>query len=146
MQQRDYILRLIEQAGAVLKRLLDLVLQRAAAPGDVEQQLQDTMRQVGFDIELARLADPASLERMVAPHGEVEPGRGWLIAECLYVDGVDAQLDGRVTRATQSLEKALRLFRLFDRDALLPTGFPEAAQRIRDIESRLQELANGLTE
>jgi hypothetical protein len=145
MFQRDYILRMIEQAGAVLKAVLDLVLRRAAAAGEVEGRLRTTMQQAGFDLEFARLADPASLERMVAPDGSLEPGRGWLIAECLYVDGIDAEMDGDEVRAKQSLEKALRLFYLFDPDTPIPTGFPEAAERIVDIEGRLLNLGNGHT-
>ena len=143
MPQRDYILRMIEQAGAVLRRILDLVLARAAQPGEVDRELRSAMGQVGFDLDFARLADPESLERMVAPDGALEPGRGWLVAECLYVDGLEAELSERPLDAAHSYEKALRLYKLLAPDAILPSGFPEAAERIAALEVRLQALGNG---
>jgi hypothetical protein len=143
MQQRDYILRMIEQVGAILVALRERILGRAVTSGQVESQLRSTLQQVGFDLDIARLADPASLEQMVAPTGELDPTRGWMVAEALYLDGLEAQIDDRADQARASLEKALRLFRLFDPRYLIPTGFPEAKERIEEIEERLRELGNG---
>lgn len=145
MQQRDFILRMIEQAGAILVALRARILKRVAGTADVHRELRRTLQQVGFDLDLARLADPPSLERMVAPTGELDPTRGWMVAEVLYLDGLEAQLDGRDIDAAQSLEKALRLFRLFDPRHLIPSGFPEAKERIDEIEERLRELGDGRT-
>ncbi len=146
MQQRDYILRMIEQVGAILVALRQRILGRAIQPAEVRAELRSTLQQVGFSLDLAQLADAASLERMVAPTGELDPARGWLVAEVLYLDGLDAQLDGRDDTARASFEKALRLFRLFDPRNPIPSGFPEALERMRDIETRLRELGNGREE
>ncbi|NIM49536.1 MAG: hypothetical protein GTN78_22135 [Gemmatimonadales bacterium] len=140
MYHRDYILRMIEQVGAVLRRLREMILKQAGESTTVKQELNKAVQQVGFDLDLARIADGPTLERMVAPTGELEPGRGWLVAEALYLDGLEAHIEGRALEARRSLDKALRLYRLLEPDALLPTGFPEAADRIREIEDRLREL------
>lgn len=139
MLQRDYILRMIEQAGAVLVALRKRILGRSVQSAELEATLRDTLHQVGFDLDIARLADPGSLERMVAPTGELDPTRGWLVAESLYLFGLEAQLEGREDVARDSLTKALRLFRLFDPRNLIPTGFPEAQVRIEEIEDLLKE-------
>jgi hypothetical protein len=143
VQQRDYILRMIEQVGAILVALRERILKRAVGTAEVHRELRRTLQQVGFDLDLARLADPPSLERMVAPTGELDPTRGWMVAEALYIDGLEAQLDGRDVDACRSLGKALRLFRLFDPRHLIPSGFPEAKERIDEIEERLRELGDG---
>lgn len=146
MQQRDYILRMIEQAGAILVALRQRILRRTIQPSEVQAELRSTLQQVGFALDLAQLADAASLERMVAPTGELDPARGWLVAEVLYLDGLEAQLGGKEVLARASFEKALRLFRLFDPRNPIPSGFPEALERMRDIETRLRELGNGREE
>lgn len=140
LPSRDYIIRQIEQMGTVLRALLGMVLNRSASPGEVRAQLHETLQQVGFDIEIALVADADTLIRMVAPTGEVEPGRMWLIAEAMYVEGLDAALDGRETEARFTLEKALRLFQMFDASAPVVSGFPEARERIEEIEDRLRYL------
>jgi len=137
---RDYIIRQIEQMGAVLRALLGMVLNRSASPGEVRAKLQETLQQVGFDIEIALVADADTLTRMVAPTGEVEPGRAWLIGESMYLEGLDAALDGRETEARFALEKALRLFQLLDASTPVVSGFPEARERVEEIEDRLRRL------
>ena len=126
--------------GVVLRALLQMVLNRSASPGEIRAKLQDVLQQVGFDIEIALVADADTLIRMVAPTGEVEPGRAWLIAESMYLDGLDAELDGREAEARFTLEKALRLFRMFDASAPVVSGFPEARERVEEIEGRLRCL------
>ena len=140
MYQHDYILRMIEQIGAVLIALRKMILGRGSTPGAIDRELRKVLQQVGFDLDLARLADADTLQRMIAPTGELEPGRGWMVAETIYLDGLDAQVEGRTTEARVSFQKAVSLYRLFDPGILLPPGFPEAAERITEIETRLADL------
>lgn len=126
--------------GVVLRALLQMILNRQASPSEVRAALQQVLTQVGFDLDIALVADADTLLRMVAPNGEVEPGRGWMVAEAMYLDGLDAALDGRASEAHYSLEKARRLFRMFDRSTPLVAGFPEAQARIREIETRMAQL------
>ncbi len=135
--QRDYVLRLIEQAGAVLRRALDLILGRKGSPGEVAEQLRTALGFTGLDLDIVRVLDGEALVLLIAPAGEAEPGRCWLVAETLYLDGLEAQLDGRSDEARASLAKARLLFRLLEPDAVLPRGFPEAAARVREIDERL---------
>jgi len=138
MPQRDYILRLIEQAAAVLKALRILITKGSADPAEVDRQLRQTLGQLGFDLDVARLADAESLERIVAPTGEIEPTRAWLVAEAMYIDGLEAEARGSEEEARVSFEKALRLFRLFDPRLLLPAGSSSALERIAEIEQKLR--------
>jgi len=131
---------MIEEMGMVLVRLREIILGRASSRQHVEGEVQKVLRGIGFDFDIARMADAETLERMVAPTGNVEPARAWLIAEGFYLEGLEAQLDDRAGDARASFGKALRLYRLVAPDALLPTGFTEANERITEIEQRLLEL------
>ncbi len=142
MYQRDYILRMIEQVGAVLVALRERILKRVAQRGQVEEELRQTLQGVGFDLDLARLADPESLERLVAPTGELDTTRGWMVAEALYLQGLECQLSDHAHDARNYFEKALRLYRLFDPRNPIPTGFPEAAERVQELEERLAGLTD----
>jgi len=143
MPQRDYILRLIEQAAAVLKALRILITKGAADPAEVDRQLRETLGQLGFDLDVARFADAESLERIVAPTGDVEPTRAWLVAETMYIDGLEAEVRGSVEEARLSFEKSLRLYRLFDPRILMPAGAPAALERIAEIEQKLEQTTEG---
>lgn len=140
MHQKDYILRLIEQAGAMLIALRNLILGRGASRREIEEHFRAASRVAGLDLQLARLATPDTLALMVAPTGEVEPGRCWLLAELLYLDGLHAQLEERAADARTSYEKAERLFSLLEPGGALLVGFPEAAERIAEIRGRLSAL------
>jgi hypothetical protein len=140
MPQRDYILRVIEQIGVILKALREMILNRSTGAGQVRAELQKVFQKIGFDIEVALIADTETLVRMIAPSGELDPGRAWLVAEAMYLDGLDAALEEQVPHARLSLEKALRLFRMFDASTPIPAGFSEARERVREIEERLAGL------
>lgn len=117
-----------------------MILGRKGSVGEVRAELQRVLRQVGFDLDIALVADADTLVRMIAPTGELEPARGWLVAEAMYLDGLEAVLDGRVPEARHSLEKALRLYQMFDASTPVAGGFPEAEARVREIEERLRDL------
>lgn len=138
--QRDYILRIIEQAAAVLRELLTRVRGRGAGRDEVARDLRRAAGLGGLDLDILRLCDGPTLLQLVTPGGEPEPARTWLAAETLYLDGLTAELDGAADDAESSLAKALMLFRLIEPGPLLPTGIPEATDRVRDIEQRLARL------
>ena len=140
MAQRDYILRMIEQMGEILIALRNTIVGGTASARIIEEKLEAAASQSGLDLGLARAASPETIQMMVAPMGEVEPGRCWLVAEILYLDGLHAQLDGRSDEADASFRKSLPLYVMLEPRGLF-LGIPEAPERIREIEERLASLS-----
>ena len=140
MAQRDYILRMIEQMGEILISLRNMIVGGTASARIIEEKLEAAASQSGLDLSLARAASPETIQMMVAPMGDVEPGRCWLVAEVLYLDGLHAQLDGRPEEADASFRKSLPLYVLLEPRGLF-IGLPEASERIREIEERLASLS-----
>lgn len=143
MAQRDYILRLIEQMGAALVALRNRILGRRADPTRIDEELSALAGQGGLDLDLLRGFSGDTLRMLVSPAGEVEPGRCWLMAELLYLDGLQAQVEERWEDARASLSKAGLLYALVAPRGGMLVGFPEAAERRDDIAARLAELDGG---
>ena len=143
MPQRDYILRLIEQMGGVLAELRRRILGRKADPASVQDELMSVSGRAGFDLELLRGFEGDTLRMLVAPTGEVEPARCWMMAEVLYLDGLEAEVEGRVDDARASLEKARLLFTLIEPAGGMLLGLAEAGDRVREIDERLPALPSG---
>lgn len=139
MPQRDYILRLIEQLGAALAALRRRILSRADEPSAVHDELTRLSGQAGFDMALLRALSADTLHMLVSPTGEVEPARCWLMAELLYLDGLQAREEERQDDAVASLAKARLLFGLIEPGGGMLVGFPEAAERALEIEEMLRE-------
>jgi len=139
MPQRDYILRLIEQLGAALAALRRRILSREHDPSALHEELARISGQAGFDMALLRALSADTLHMLVSPTGEVEPARCWLTAELLYLDGLQARGEERRDDAAASLAKARLLFSLVEPGGGMLVGFPEAAERVREIEGLLQD-------
>ena len=141
MPQRDYILRLIEQLGQALIRVRKMILGEAPDGGArVDDELRLVGRRAGVDLDIARAATPETLLLLVAPTGEADPGRCWVLAEMLYLDGMQAEAEGRAAAALASYDKAARLFRILEPGGAFLTGWPEAGERLREIEERAAAL------
>ncbi len=140
MERRDYILRMIEQIGGALIAMRNRILGRRTTPARIEEDLQALAGRSGFDLDVIRGLSGDTLHMLVAPSGEVEPGRCWLIAELLYLDGLEAEVEERADDARTSFEKARTLFSLIAPGGGMLVGFPEAEDRFRDIEARLGAL------
>lgn len=140
MERRDYILRMIEQMGAALIAARNRILGRRTDPARVEDELQALAGRGGMDLDLIRGFSGDTLHMLVSPSGEVEPGRCWLMAELLYLDGLEADVEGRSEDARTSLEKARTLYRLIAPGGGMLVGFPEAEARFQDIDARLGAL------
>jgi hypothetical protein len=140
MPQRDYILRLIEQIGQALIRIRRMILREEPAVARIDDELRLVGRRAGVDLDVARVATPDTLVLLVAPTGEPDPGRCWVLAEMLYLDGMRAEAEGRVGAALAGYDKAARLFRIIEPGGAFLTGWPEASERLRDLEERAQAL------
>lgn len=140
MVQRDYILRIIEELGAVLIALRNAILGGSARATEMEDTLRRAAGAAGMNLDLARAASIDALPAMMAPTGDVDPARCWLLAEVLMTDGMRLLHDGEAERARSSLAKAAALFRLVAPLGAYLTGFPEAHERIKEIEEVLAGL------
>lgn len=118
MVQRDYILRMIEELGAALIALRKAIFGGRAAAGEVEDTLRRAAGSAGMHIELARAASVEALPAMVAPTGEVEPARCWVLAEALMTDGVFRLQNGDSTRPGRRWPKRPRSSNWWARGAL----------------------------
>lgn len=139
MPQRDFILRQIEMLGAALIAIRKKIVGGGAAEGEVETGLQEVSQQGGLALDLARAATPDTLRLLVAPTGEIEPGGCWLLAETLYLDGLHARSTGEMERALDSFAKARMLFSLLKPMGAFLVGFPEASDRIGEIDALFDE-------
>jgi len=139
MQQRDYILRMIEQLGSALARVRKMIIGRGA-PRAIDDALAQASDQAGFDITLLRSFTVGTLHMFVAPVGDVDPTRCWLMAEVLYLDGLQASLEGRDADALDSLIKARSLYDLIRPMGGMLVGMPEASARISEIDELIEAV------
>lgn len=140
--QRDYILRIIEQLGAALVEIRRRILRQQDA-GEIREDLAETATKAGLDLELLRALDASTLVMLVSSGGDVELAKCWLMAELLYLDGLEKELrdaDGR-----DSLYKARMLYDLIRPMGASIVGLPEAAARIAEIDDRLDGSSGTLS-
>ena len=138
-QSGDYILRMIERFGQFAIALRKLILGDGGS-GEVGNLLLSTARHAGLDLDIARIATPETLMLLVAPSGELEPARCWMCAETLYLDGLAAEQAGDPQRALDSYAKARMLFSAVAPMGAFLAGYPEAKERVEEIEARVQGL------
>src|SRR6478672_11151711 len=89
MYRYDYVLRLIERLGQVLRTVRDRLLRRELANDDLRAEVQEIAREAGLDLAFARRLDPATLVAWLAPIPDrVDADRVWLMAELLHVEAL----------------------------------------------------------
>ena len=132
--RRDYILRMIEQMGAVFARLRQLILGGERA----EEKLHAAAQQAGVNLDMARALDAESLIALLAPDAQADVTRVWVMAELLFLDGLQASQRGNDALAREAWGKAIRLYGALDPGII--GGLPEAAARITELEGRLGGL------
>jgi hypothetical protein len=143
MEQRDYILRMIEQFGRFALALRRLITGGGAGSQRARDQLTSVAQNAGLDLDLARVATAETLLMLAAPTGELDPARCWMYAETLYLDGLDAELSGDVERAWSAYGRARALFAAVAPMGAFLVGFPEARERIEEIDDRMAALESG---
>lgn len=94
MYRHDYILKLIERVGAALLALRNRILHRAPDDAAIRAEIVEIAQQAGLDIAVARRLDPSLLLTWLAPTGEPDPARLWLMSELLYLEGLRAMESG----------------------------------------------------
>jgi hypothetical protein len=135
--QRDYILRQIEEAGSVLRTVLSRILGRTARHDETSLDLKRAAQMGGIDFDLLRVCDPATARMIAQQAAAADPSRLWLAAEMLYVEGMGERMERGEPAGEANLSKAYLLYGLVQPTIRLPGGFPEAAERMREIEELL---------
>jgi hypothetical protein len=130
--RRDYILRLIERFGRALRTLRDRILKREVDAATAVAEIHDVAEQAGIDLDLARRLDPASLSLWLAPGDDVDQPRLWLIAELLYLTGL--QTTGTDAAAARGdFERSLMLHSRLPADWKPSDGFVTAGERVAEL-------------
>jgi hypothetical protein len=137
MFRQDYILRLIEQFGRALAALLAKIIGRQLSPAEVHAQIAVVAAQSGLSLDVARGLDPAMLLMWLAPRGDIDPGKFWLMAELLYLEGVQAREEGDDVRARADLERARVLLLKLEPDWRPQADLASARERLAEVESAL---------
>jgi hypothetical protein len=138
MLRRDYILRLIEQFARALIALRDRILKREISSAEARGEIEQICRDAGADLDIARQLDPAMLVMWLAPTGEIDEGKFWLLAELLFLTALDSRESGTADRGRADFQRALALLRKLPPDWRPSDGLPTPNERVMEI-SRLIE-------
>ena len=132
MYRHDYILKLIERFGAALISLRDRILRRTREETSVAAEIHEIARQAGLDLTVARQLEPASLLMWLAPTGQPDPAKLWLMAELLYLEGFRAKGLGE-ERWRGDLERALAILITLPPDWRPDERLTAAGERAKEI-------------
>ena len=133
--RQDFIIRIIEQFGRALAALLHKITGRQLSPAEVHAQIAEVASQSGLQLEVARTLDPAMLLMWLAPRGDddIDPGKFWLMAELLFLEGVQAQEQGHVAAARADFERAHLILSKLAPDWRPQADLASAGERLGDI-------------
>jgi len=132
MYRHDYILRIIERFGRALTALRDRILKRSAASDVTMSEIQEIAEAAGLDLGVARNLDPTMLLMWLAPSGAPDPGRLWLMAELLYLEGLRGMAEGAVSWRGD-LERALVILESLPPEWRPGEPFASAGERASEI-------------
>lgn len=109
MLQRDYILRMIEEMGLFLQRLMGY---KTAQQVEQALVLIDTAGRtlIGLDMRAIRILSAGEIIHLVGPPGKLNAGKYFVIASLLKEDARFRDLAGETGLATKHRLKAMVLF------------------------------------
>ncbi len=111
MYETDYILRIIQQMGAILRRMMDEL--RGERPGDVYETSREALQLLlGLPPALADSLTADGLVALLSPGGIFDPERGRLAAEVFVRRAQAGVMAGLDESAAADRVKALRLIEL----------------------------------
>jgi len=135
MYRHDYILKLIERFGAALISLRDKILRRSREEIGIRAEIHGIAHEAGLDIGVARSLEPESLLMWLAPTGQADPAKLWLMAELLYLEALDRKASGE-REWLGDLKRALAILVTLPvewRPGLAFTAAGERAEEIREL-------------
>lgn len=136
MYEKDYILRIIDQAGVMLRAMLAAI--REQRPDQVEETSLEALTLIlGIPPVLADSLSPSGLVTLLSAGGGFDAKRGRLAAE-VYVRRVQAdRLTGPADAGQSDLAKALRLI-----GAVIETGDADDVAEARALLAELDGRAS----
>lgn len=142
MFRQDYIMRLIEQFARVLATLLHRIRGRQVSAEVARTEIAAIARQCGLDLDVARGLDSTMLRMWLAPRGEIDPGRFWLMGELLLIEGIQSREEGASAAARADLQRALTVFSEIDPAWRPQPDLPSAGERVSEIRQALDESSS----
>lgn len=133
MYRRDYVLRLIERFGRILIALRNRILGRQITAEDLRREIHDIAQQAGLDLDLARRLEPQMLLMWLAPTGEIDEPKFWLMAELLYLEAMDAREVAAGDAGRSDLERANAIFARLPSEWKPSSGLASAGERCAEI-------------
>ena len=134
--RHDYIIRLIERFGAVLRSLRDRILRREREDLSARAEIADIARHAGLDLDVARTLPPDLLMMWLAPTGEADPAKLWLMAELLYLEALDRRTSGE-EGWRDDFERASSLLVRLEPSWRPGDGFSSAVERLVEMRQML---------
>jgi hypothetical protein len=140
MYRYDYVLRLIERLGQVLRTLRDRLLRRELSNEDLLGELQEIAREAGLDVAFARRLDPTTLATWLAPTLDATgTDRVWLMAELFYVEAQVWRAAGHTQRADADFRRALALFTRLPATWRPQADEPTAGERVAELQTLIAD-------
>ena len=137
MYRRDYLLKLIARFAQALVALRDHLRGRGAEPAEALPTIREIAADAGLDLTIARSLDPVSLLIWLAPTGEIDTPRLWLMAELLYLEALQGRSQGVQWRA--DAERALAIASRLEPDWRPAEGLATPAERAMELRQMLSE-------
>ena len=119
--------------------MLHKITGRELSPAEVHAQIAAVASQSGLQLDVARSLDPAMLLMWLAPRGDadIDPGKFWLMAELLFLEGMHARAEGHVEAARADLDRARLILSKLPPDWRPQTDLSTAGERLEDIANAL---------
>jgi hypothetical protein len=138
MYQRDYILRLIERFGKTLIALRNRILKREQEQSITLAEIHEIATQAGLDYDVARRLDPSTLLMWLSPGGQTDPPRMWLMAELLYLEGLQARTSDPAA-GRPDFERAQAIVATLPADWRPSDDFCTAGERAAELQGLLAQ-------
>jgi hypothetical protein len=140
MIRSDYIMRLIEQLGAVLRAFVSGTAVSGLQTEDTQGMIEDSCRRaLGLSYATIRAMPPEHLVELLRAGGGTWMDRCFLVGILFEYDAEASRRSGDVTRAREAAERALYLYSVLEADPGVPPEY-----EIQKKSERLMKLLGEL--
>jgi hypothetical protein len=134
MYRRDYMIRLIEQFARALIAVRNRIIRGELTQEELRREIAEIGEHAGLDLNTARQLDPQMLLMWLAPTGDIDEPKFWLLAELLYLEGIEARTMGTGDRGDADLARARAIFARLPPEWQPADGLASARERITEID------------